>query len=221
MIGNANTKWTLGWLYLWVRLSLSAGLARSATPAPTRHHFIVGAQKKTVFGPAGCSQMPLSFPGTNLSTELTTPRYNADAILSLILILRNKSIIWVQTKSSAGKNLNEPFWRDEKDHNDASQQIWTSCLDFTLNFVFVLFPLFLGPRFHGESVNGLHFLFKGGVDQLMSVFERNSIEFVRDDDGVPLGAASVGQILQTQVKRREAFSQFPFQGFASRHSFRI
>jgi len=33
--------------------SLSAGRARSFTPAATRHHFMRGAQKKTVFGPAG------------------------------------------------------------------------------------------------------------------------------------------------------------------------
>jgi len=35
------------------RLSLSAGRLKSLTPARTRHHFISGAQKKTVFGPAG------------------------------------------------------------------------------------------------------------------------------------------------------------------------
>lgn len=34
-------------------LSLSAGRLKSFTPAATRHHFINGAQKKTVFGPAG------------------------------------------------------------------------------------------------------------------------------------------------------------------------
>ena len=32
-------------------LSLSAGLARSFNPAATKHHFIIGAQKNTVFGP--------------------------------------------------------------------------------------------------------------------------------------------------------------------------
>jgi hypothetical protein len=32
-------------------LSLSAGRLKSFTPAATRHHFINGAQKKTVFGP--------------------------------------------------------------------------------------------------------------------------------------------------------------------------
>jgi hypothetical protein len=34
-------------------LNFSAGRAKSANPAPTNAHFIVGAQKKTVFGPAG------------------------------------------------------------------------------------------------------------------------------------------------------------------------
>ena len=32
-------------------LSFSAGLWRSFTPAATRHHFMSGAQKNTVFGP--------------------------------------------------------------------------------------------------------------------------------------------------------------------------
>ena len=36
----------------WEMLSLSAGLLRSFKPATTRHHFMTGAQKKTVFGPA-------------------------------------------------------------------------------------------------------------------------------------------------------------------------
>ena len=35
----------------WDALSFSAGRARSRTPAATRHHFIIGAQKNTVFGP--------------------------------------------------------------------------------------------------------------------------------------------------------------------------
>lgn len=34
-------------------LSFSAGRLKSLTPAMTRHHFIIGAQKNTVFGPAG------------------------------------------------------------------------------------------------------------------------------------------------------------------------
>lgn len=34
-------------------LSFSAGRERSFTPAATRHHFMSGAQKKTVFGPGG------------------------------------------------------------------------------------------------------------------------------------------------------------------------
>ena len=36
----------------WDTLSLSAGRERSFRPAATRHHFMIGAQKKTVFGPA-------------------------------------------------------------------------------------------------------------------------------------------------------------------------
>ena len=35
----------------WETLSLSAGRLRSFKPAATRHHFITGAQKNTVFGP--------------------------------------------------------------------------------------------------------------------------------------------------------------------------
>lgn len=35
-------------------LSLSAGRPRSLRPAPTRHHFMRGAQKNTVFGPICC-----------------------------------------------------------------------------------------------------------------------------------------------------------------------
>ena len=38
----------------WETLSLSAGLLRSFKPAPTRHHFMNGAQKNTVFGPGEC-----------------------------------------------------------------------------------------------------------------------------------------------------------------------
>jgi len=34
-------------------LSFSAGRFRSFNPAATRHHFIMGAQKKMVLGPAG------------------------------------------------------------------------------------------------------------------------------------------------------------------------
>lgn len=47
----------------WEKLSFSAGLARSASPAITRHHFIVGAQKNTVFGPAGWFQAGLAKAG--------------------------------------------------------------------------------------------------------------------------------------------------------------
>ena len=35
----------------WDTLSLSAGRVRSFTPAATKHHFIIGAQKNTVLGP--------------------------------------------------------------------------------------------------------------------------------------------------------------------------
>lgn len=37
----------------WKKLSFSAGRIKSAKPANTRPHFIVGPQKNTVLGPAG------------------------------------------------------------------------------------------------------------------------------------------------------------------------
>jgi len=37
----------------WLIDNLSAGRAISLRPAATRHHFIKGAQKNTVLGPAG------------------------------------------------------------------------------------------------------------------------------------------------------------------------
>ncbi len=37
-------------------LSLSAGRDRSLRPAATKHHFMTGAQKKTVFGPVSVAQ---------------------------------------------------------------------------------------------------------------------------------------------------------------------
>jgi len=37
----------------WDTLSFSAGRLRSFIPAATKHHFIKGAQKNTVLGPAG------------------------------------------------------------------------------------------------------------------------------------------------------------------------
>lgn len=40
----------------WLRLNFSAGLPKSASPANTRPHLKVGAQKKIVCGPAGCFQ---------------------------------------------------------------------------------------------------------------------------------------------------------------------
>merc|ERR1739838_442087 len=44
------------------------------------------------------------------------------------------------------------------------------------SFILVLLPLFLGPRLHREGVDGFHFLLQGGVDQLVAVFERDSVE---------------------------------------------
>jgi len=37
----------------WETLSLSAGRLKSFKPATTKAHFIIGAQKNTVFGPTG------------------------------------------------------------------------------------------------------------------------------------------------------------------------
>lgn len=44
----------------WVTLSFSAGRERSFTPAATRHHFIIGAQKNTVLGPRYARPQPAS-----------------------------------------------------------------------------------------------------------------------------------------------------------------
>jgi hypothetical protein len=41
----------------WETLSFSAGRLRSFTPAATKHHFIKGAQKKTVLGPEHRTQV--------------------------------------------------------------------------------------------------------------------------------------------------------------------
>lgn len=49
-------------------LSFSAGLAMSANPAHTNPHFIIGAQKKTVLGPAGWLYNGLNFSGRKNST---------------------------------------------------------------------------------------------------------------------------------------------------------
>src|SRR6266702_4485316 len=53
--------------------SLSAGRARSFTPAATRHHFMRGAQKKTVLGPAqhrvGCPGVSSGGSGAKTSLE--------------------------------------------------------------------------------------------------------------------------------------------------------
>lgn len=45
----------------WETLSFSTGLPISLTPAMTRHHFIKGAQKNTVFGPAGWFMNEVNF----------------------------------------------------------------------------------------------------------------------------------------------------------------
>ena len=53
-------------------LSLSAGRLKSLTPAMTRHHFIIGAQKKTVLGPISCTRVRNSDSfsyGSSLDTE--------------------------------------------------------------------------------------------------------------------------------------------------------
>ena len=49
-------------------------------------HLNAGAQKKTVFGPAGCSQAPRSRPGTTPSTARIKPLYRALLILKKRLI---------------------------------------------------------------------------------------------------------------------------------------
>lgn len=43
-------------------LNFSAGLPRSFTPAITKHHFIIGPQKKTVFGPVHPNRHPSCDP---------------------------------------------------------------------------------------------------------------------------------------------------------------
>jgi len=45
----------------WERLSLSAGRDMSFSPAATRPHFINGAQKNTVLGPAGWFMKAVNF----------------------------------------------------------------------------------------------------------------------------------------------------------------
>lgn len=45
----------------WETDSFSAGLCKSLTPAATRPHFINGAQKKTVLGPACRKESATSF----------------------------------------------------------------------------------------------------------------------------------------------------------------
>ena len=85
------------------------------------------------------------------------------------------------------------------------------------SFVFVLFPLLHRPCLHGECVNGLHFLLERGVDQLMPILEGHTVEFVRDNYGVPFSAASVGQVLQMQVDRGEGCGQFILYVFARCH----
>lgn len=48
----------------WEVLSFSAGRVISAKPAPTRPHLNIGAQKKTVLGPAGWLYKGLSLAGS-------------------------------------------------------------------------------------------------------------------------------------------------------------
>lgn len=45
-------------------LSLFAGRLKSFKPAATKHHFINGAQKNTVFGPAGWFKKAVNLEGT-------------------------------------------------------------------------------------------------------------------------------------------------------------
>lgn len=54
--------------------SFSTGRFKSPRPANTKAHLNAGAQKKTVFGPASCSQSGLSFAGTALSPTATNAR---------------------------------------------------------------------------------------------------------------------------------------------------
>lgn len=56
-------------------------------PAITRLHLKTGAQKNTVFGPAGCSHKGLNLPGTYLSTVETSVLYRA---ADMILITGDK-----------------------------------------------------------------------------------------------------------------------------------
>lgn len=56
-------------------------------PAITRLHLKTGAQKNTVFGPAGCSHKGLNLPGTYLSTVETRVLYRA---ADMILITGDK-----------------------------------------------------------------------------------------------------------------------------------
>lgn len=53
----------------WEVLSFSAGRVISAKPAATRPHLNIGAQKKTVFGPAGWLYIGLSLAGSICSTR--------------------------------------------------------------------------------------------------------------------------------------------------------
>lgn len=66
-----------------VGLSLWAGLCRSPIPANTKHHLKAGAQKKTVFGPAGLSHNGLTFGGTNLSSFAIDLQYTEDIVTAI------------------------------------------------------------------------------------------------------------------------------------------
>ena len=60
----------------------SAGRRRSLKLAMTRVHLNAGAQKNTVFGPAGWFHKGLSLDGTNLSAVFTRALYTADIIFN-------------------------------------------------------------------------------------------------------------------------------------------
>lgn len=65
----------------WEADSFSAGRARSPRPAITSPHLKDGAQKKTVFGPAGWFQNGWNLAGTILSALLINARYIAAMVV--------------------------------------------------------------------------------------------------------------------------------------------
>jgi len=62
----------------------STGRLMSPIAAKTRPHFIAGAQKKMVLGPAGCSHIGLIAAGTCFSARRIMALYNIDAMLNTI-----------------------------------------------------------------------------------------------------------------------------------------